>query len=130
MCNMQGRLKTFKTVSQCSKILAYLQLGNTLTVSQARELDFGDNLRSRVSNLHDAGHNVISKRQDTNTGFIAVYAIPEYVNLRAEIEELAEMDFDKIHTIHKNEKTWHLKNELDLKEILRLLNNGFTAMTY
>ena len=75
---MKGKLKTFKIGSQNSKILAYLQQGNTLTVAEARELGFGDNLRSRVSNLHEAGHNVVSERVETSTGFIARYHMPEF----------------------------------------------------
>lgn len=80
---MQGKLKTFKTGSQCSKILAYLQRGNTLTVSQARELGFGDNLRSRVSNLHEAGHDIQSVKVDTSTGYIAEYHMPEFKKVEA-----------------------------------------------
>lgn len=76
---MQGRLRTLKTGSQCSNILAYLKEGHTLTVELARELGFGSNLRSRVSNLHDAGYDIVSKKIKTSKSYFAQYSMPEFV---------------------------------------------------
>lgn len=50
---MKGKLHTFKTNSQCSKILEYLKTGKSLTVMEALKLGFGANLRSRISNLKE-----------------------------------------------------------------------------
>lgn len=127
---MKGKLRTFKTDSQNTKILAYLKLGNTLTVSQARELGFGDNLRSRVSNLHEGGYDVASVKVPTNSSYIAEYSILEHVNQRSEIEEIADMEFYKIHTIHKDSMNWHMVGSLSLEEVLRLLKNGYTAIPF
>lgn len=72
---MQGKLKTFRTGSQCAKILAYLQTGKSLTVAEAQVLGFGSNLRSRISNLKDAGHQIKSEQVKFNGGFIAKYSL-------------------------------------------------------
>ena len=72
---MQGKLRTIRTGSQCSRILAYLQDGNSLTVEQCRCKGWGANLRSRVSNLKDAGYNVASKMVKFSGGFIAEYSL-------------------------------------------------------
>ena len=87
---MQGKLRTIKTGSQCSKILAFLQLGKTLTVSQARELGFGDNLRSRISNLHEAGYNIKSEKVKTSDSYIAKYSMPEVIKA---INEECDLDY-------------------------------------
>lgn len=72
---MQGKLRTFKTNSQCHKILAYLKQGNTLTVMECLQLGYGANLRSRVSDLKDAGYNIASELIKTNGGFVAKYKL-------------------------------------------------------
>ena len=72
---MQGKLINFKTNSQCSKILDYLKAGNSLTVMEALKLGFGANLRSRISNLKDAGYDIKSEMIKTNTGFVAKYSL-------------------------------------------------------
>lgn len=72
---MQGKLRTIKTTSQCGKILAYLKDGNTLSVAQARELGFGDNLRSRISDLEKAGHKIKKSYPGGNGCNYAVYAL-------------------------------------------------------
>jgi len=70
-----GTSKTFKTGSQCSKILNHLKDGNTLTVEQARELKFGANLRSRISDLINAGYNIKSETVKFSGGFITRYSL-------------------------------------------------------
>ena len=73
---MKGTIKSFKHDSQNSKILAYLQTGASLTCRQASNLGFGDNLRSRVSDLKRAGYNVMSKQVNTDNGsYIAEYSL-------------------------------------------------------
>ena len=73
--NSRGKLKTFRTNSQCKKILEYLQTGKSLTVMEALNLGFGANLRSRVSNLKDAGHNIISEKIQVGGTYIARYRL-------------------------------------------------------
>lgn len=68
-------IKKFRKNSQNSKILAYLKDGNTLTVAQARILGFGDNARSRISNLKDAGYNIVSKLIKFSGGYVAEYRL-------------------------------------------------------
>ena len=70
---MQGKLRNFKTNSQCDRILKYLKAGNSLTVEKARELKLGSNLRSRISDLKDAGYNIISTKIKFMGGYIAEY---------------------------------------------------------
>jgi len=72
---MQGKLKTFRTGSQSAKILAYLQTGNSLTCLESMQLGLSHNLRSRVSNLKEAGYNIVSEMVKTNTGFVAKYRL-------------------------------------------------------
>lgn len=72
---MNGKLTNFKTNSQCSKILEYLKTGKSLTVMEALHLGFGANLRSRISNLKDAGYDIKSEMIKTNTGFVAKYSL-------------------------------------------------------
>lgn len=73
--NSRGKLKTFRTNSQCKKILEYLQTGKSLTVMEALNLGFGANLRSRISNLKDAGHNIISEKMQVSGTYIASYRL-------------------------------------------------------
>jgi len=73
---MQGKIKSFKTDSQNSKVLAYLQTGKSLTCLEAQYLGFGMNLRSRVSDLKRAGYDVISKQVNIGNGsYIAEYRL-------------------------------------------------------
>ncbi len=73
---MQGTLKTFKTGSQCAKILAYLQVkDNYLTVEMARMLRYGSNCRSRISDLENAGHKIKHDRIKFNGGYVAKYSL-------------------------------------------------------
>ena len=72
---MQGTIKSFKQNSQNAKILEYLKSGNTLTCRQASNFGFGDNLRSRVSDLKRAGYNVVSKKINTKSSYIAEYSL-------------------------------------------------------
>lgn len=72
---MKGKLKTFRTNSQCKKILEYVQTGKTLTVMEALNLGFGANLRSRISNLKDAGNNIVSEKIQVNGTYIARYSL-------------------------------------------------------
>ena len=68
-------LRTFKTNSQCARILKHLQDGNSLTVEQARDLKMGANLRSRVADLKRAGYNIVSEMVKFNGGFVARYSL-------------------------------------------------------
>lgn len=68
-------LKTFRTNSQCAKILAYLKEGNSLTVEKARELKFGANLRSRISDLERAGYIIKRKMIKFSGGYVAEYSL-------------------------------------------------------
>lgn len=72
---MQGKIKSFKTDSQNSKVLAYLQTGKSLTCLEAAQMGFGMNLRSRVSNLRDAGYAISSVKIPTNSSYIAEYSL-------------------------------------------------------
>jgi len=72
---MKGKLKTFRTNSQCKNILEYLQTGKSLTVMEALNLGFGANLRSRISNLKDAGHNIKVEYSKVNGTCIAKYSL-------------------------------------------------------
>tara|TARA_R110002073_G_scaffold131310_1_gene278024 strand:+ start:3678 stop:3911 length:234 start_codon:yes stop_codon:yes gene_type:complete len=70
-----SKLRTFKTDSQCARILRHLESGKSLTVSEARCLGFGDNLRSRISNIKESGIKIKSETVNFNGGFIAKYSI-------------------------------------------------------
>lgn len=72
---MQGKLKNLRTNSQCAKILEYLKTGKSLTVMEALNLGFGANLRSRVSNLKEAGHNIASEKVRVNGTYVARYSL-------------------------------------------------------
>lgn len=72
---MQGKLKNIRTNSQCSKILEYLKTGKSLTVMEALSLGFGANLRSRVSNLKEARHNIVSEKVRVNGTYVARYSL-------------------------------------------------------
>lgn len=72
---MQGKLKTFRINSQCNKILEHLQTGKSLTVMEALNLGFGANLRSRISNLKDAGNNIVSEKIQVSGTYIASYRL-------------------------------------------------------
>ena len=77
---MQGKLHSFKTESQCAKILAHFQKGKYLTVMEALKLGYGATLRSRVSDIRDAGFDIISERLPTDSGFVARYHVKGAVN--------------------------------------------------
>ena len=68
-------IKQFRKTSQCAKILQYLKDGNTLTCEQCRDMKWGSNLRSRVSNLKDAGYNIVSEMVKFDGGFVARYRL-------------------------------------------------------
>ncbi|MCW8932194.1 MAG: helix-turn-helix domain-containing protein [Gammaproteobacteria bacterium] len=72
---MQGKIKSFKTDSQNSKILAYLQTGASLTCLEAMQMGLTHNLRSRISNLREAGHAIKSVKVPTNSSYIAEYSL-------------------------------------------------------
>lgn len=72
---MKGALSTFKTTSQCGRILAHLKTGATLTCYEAMIKGFGMNLRSRISNIRDAGYNIKSEQVKFNGGFVAQYSL-------------------------------------------------------
>lgn len=72
---MQGALKTFRTNSQCAKILDYLKQGHTLTVEQCRELKMGANLRSRISDIEKAGYKIKREPVKFTGGFCAKYSL-------------------------------------------------------
>jgi AICAR transformylase/IMP cyclohydrolase PurH len=72
---MKGIIKTFRTDSQCSKILKHLQSGASLTCFEAMTMGLGMNLRSRVSNIRDAGHAIRSEQIKFNGGFVAKYTL-------------------------------------------------------
>lgn len=72
---MKGALSTFKTTSQCGRILAHLKTGATLTCYEAMIKGFGMNLRSRISNIRDAGYNIKLEQVKFNGGFVAQYSL-------------------------------------------------------
>lgn len=74
---MQGVLKTFRTNSQCAKILQYLKNGNSLTVEKARHLGYGSNLRSRISDIEKAGYKINHKMIKFSGGYVAQYSLGE-----------------------------------------------------
>lgn len=71
---MQGKLRNFKTGSQNSRILKYLQTGKSLTCLEALGLGFGMNLRSRVADLKRAGFDVISEQKNMGNCNVAEYS--------------------------------------------------------
>lgn len=72
-------LRTFRTNSQCAKILEYLKNGNSLTVEKARELKFGANLRSRISDLERAGYIIKREMIKFSGGYVAQYSLKSEV---------------------------------------------------
>jgi len=72
---MQGKLKNFKTGSQCQKILDYLKQGRRLTVASCLINGWGANLRSRISDLKDAGYNIKSEKITHSCGYFAEYSL-------------------------------------------------------
>lgn len=72
---MKGTLKTIKTDSQCGKILSYLQDGNSLTVMECLHKGWGANLRSRISNLEEAGYKIKREYLKANGTYIARYSL-------------------------------------------------------
>ena len=72
---MQGKLSNFRINSQCFKILEHLKAGNSLTVMEALNLGFGANLRSRISNIKDAGYPIKVVYEKVNGTFIARYSL-------------------------------------------------------
>ena len=72
---MKGSLSTFKTNSQCSRILKHLESGKSLTCYEAMTLGFGMNLRSRISNIRDAGYKIKTVQEKFNGGFVARYSL-------------------------------------------------------
>lgn len=72
---MKGKLINFKTNSQCKKILDYLKTGQSLTVMKALHLGFGANLRSRISNLKDAGYDIKSELVKVDGTYVAEYKL-------------------------------------------------------
>jgi len=50
--------KAFGKGSECTKVLNYLNTGKKLTVIKAIDLKLTFNLRSRISELKSAGHNI------------------------------------------------------------------------
>lgn len=72
---MQGKLKNIRTNSQCSKILEYLKAGNSLTVMECLQKGWGANLRSRVSNLKEAGYTIKSEKVKVSGTYIAKYSL-------------------------------------------------------
>lgn len=72
---MQGKLVNFKTNSQNAKVLEYLKTGATLTCLEAMQKGLTHNLRSRISNLKDAGHNIKSELVKVDGTYIAKYSL-------------------------------------------------------
>lgn len=72
---MQGKLKTFRTGSQCAKILQHLKDGNSLTVEQCRIKGWGANLRSRISDIENAGYKIKRETIKFSGGFVARYSL-------------------------------------------------------
>jgi len=117
-------------MSQCYNILIHLQQGKSITPIDALNLFGVFRLSARIKDLRDIGHEIETKTVKVNKKEFASYSILEHTAQRAEIEELAQMNFNKIHTIHGSESAWHLKDSLELKEILMLLKNGYTAIPF
>lgn len=77
---MTGKpLTSFKTTSQCGRILAYLQTGAPLTCLKSIQLGLSHNLRSRISNIRDAGYKIKSVQVNFNGGFVAQYSLEKEV---------------------------------------------------
>ena len=72
---MKGKLKTFRTNSQCKKILEYLQTGASLTCLESIQLGSSHNLKSRICNIKEAGHNIKVGYPKVNGTYIARYSL-------------------------------------------------------
>jgi len=104
-------------------------LKNGLILNMMNNLPrYGTSMRSRISELIAEGHD-ISNRKIGSTQALEYFML-EHILQRTEIEDLTKMKFEKIHTIHGSESAWHLKDSLELKEILILLKNGYTAVPF
>lgn len=64
-----------KTESQSQKILAWLQSGNTLTQLDALRMFRCMRLASRISDLRNAGHNIITQFEEHDGGQHARYSL-------------------------------------------------------
>lgn len=95
---MKGKLKTFRTNSQNQKILNYLMAGNSLTVEGARILGFGSNLRSRISNLKEAGYTIHTKQISFNGGYVFEYSLVKYIV----VPKIISKDEFELFLINKN----------------------------
>lgn len=116
---MQGNIKTFRTGSQCAKILAYLQTGQSLTVAKARELKFGDNLRSRISDLKNAGHNIESNQINFDGGFVAEYSL-----VQDEVKEETQTPINEYINFIKSKKTIKSASGFTIKDS-QISNHAF-----
>jgi len=122
---MQGKLRTFKTNSQNSKILAYLKTGKTLTVAQGRKLGFGDNTRSRISEIKEAGYPIESKQVKFDGGFIARYNMSRSWFLeQIGVCHVVFKDKDNNYAFDKNGNLEYLAR------VVKDLENGFTAVLF
>ena len=68
----------FRIGSQNQKILDYLLTGKSLTVELARNLGYGSNLRSRISNIKDKGYIIESKQIKIPNGYVAEYTLVKH----------------------------------------------------
>lgn len=64
-----------KPQSQSQKILAWLQSGNTLTQLDALRMFRCMRLASRISDLRNAGYNIISQKEKHDGGVHARYSM-------------------------------------------------------
>lgn len=72
---MQGKLRNFRTDSQCHKVLEYLKTGKTLTCLDAIRLGLTHNLKSRICDIKDAGHKIHTDYIHVNKTYIARYSL-------------------------------------------------------
>ena len=72
---MQGTIKSFRTDTQNSRIVEYLQTGKSLTCLQAIHLGLTHNLRSRVNDIRKAGYNIKSEKVTVIGTYIAKYTL-------------------------------------------------------
>lgn len=131
---MKGELKTFRTNSQNFKILNYLKTGDNLTVAKARALGFGDNLRSRISDLKKAGYDINSKQVNIKGGYIAKYTL-SVDTLKRLIEQKADLEFNQIEYIYySDEEKYRLDKDMVSKRylgtVLMDLENHYTALPF
>lgn len=72
-------------VTQAEKVLTYLKNGNTLTFKQARSRFGIQNLRARIFDLRQEGHNIVTEDVTfRDTGALGVkYAIKRRARTRA-----------------------------------------------